>query len=312
VAVVLGASLERDVGATLDAYAAGFEATAALAHAGHPALYEGGWHPTAVCGTVGAAVAAGHLLGLAEDRVGDALGLALLRATGLRAGFGSDGKALQVGMAAAAGVQAARLAQCGARVPFDTVRGGEAGFERTFGFAWPAGREEAAVRDNWIKAYPCCLATHSSIEAALEVRRSGPLPAGATVTVHPIARAAAARDDVSDGLQAKFSISYLTAFALLQGAPGVRDFDRVDEEARALARHIEVRTDPTLGEMEVILEVPNLPPVAVEYALGSPARPMDDRRLCEKVRDLAGDRLDGVLDDRSAPAARVIAAAGLS
>lgn len=312
VALMLGASLEREVGGMLDAYAAGFEATAALAQAGHPALYEGGWHPTAVCGTVGAAVAAGRLIGLAEERVGDALGLALLRAAGLRAGFGSDGKALQVGMAAAAGVQAARLAQCGARVPFDTVRSGEAGFERTFGFEWPAGGEEAAVRDNWIKAYPCCLATHSSIEAALEVRRSGPLPAGATVTVHPIARAAAARDDVSDGLQAKFSIPYLTAFALLRGAPRVSDFDRVDGEARALARRIEVRTDPTLGEMEVSLEVPNLPPVAVEYALGSPARPMDERRLGEKVADLAGNRLDGVLDDPSAPAASVIAAAGLS
>ena len=112
VALLLGAELGRDVGAVLDAYAAGFETTAALARAGHPALYERGWHPTAVCGGVGAAVAAARLLGLdARTRRDAAVALALLRAGGLRAAFGSDGKALQVGLAAAAGLQAARIAR---------------------------------------------------------------------------------------------------------------------------------------------------------------------------------------------------------
>src|SRR5688572_8175801 len=45
-AVVLGAELGADIGAVLDAYAAGFEAMGALARACHPALYDGGWHPT--------------------------------------------------------------------------------------------------------------------------------------------------------------------------------------------------------------------------------------------------------------------------
>ena len=62
VALLLGAELERDIDAVLDAYAAGFEATAALARTGHPELYERGWHPTAVCGTAGAAVAAARLM----------------------------------------------------------------------------------------------------------------------------------------------------------------------------------------------------------------------------------------------------------
>src|SRR5882757_8612867 len=57
-ALVLGAELDASIGAVLEAYAAGFEAMGALARAGHPALYEGGWHPTTVCGPVGAAIAA--------------------------------------------------------------------------------------------------------------------------------------------------------------------------------------------------------------------------------------------------------------
>ena len=64
VALLLAAELGRDIGAVLDAHAAGFELTAALSRAGHPALYDRGWHPTAVCGTAGAAVAAARLMAL--------------------------------------------------------------------------------------------------------------------------------------------------------------------------------------------------------------------------------------------------------
>jgi 2-methylcitrate dehydratase PrpD len=105
-ALALAAELDRTVGEALDAYAAGFEAMAALAQAGYPALYDGGWHPTAVCGTVGAAVAAATLLGADPDA---AAALAALRAAGLRAAFGGDGKSLQVGLSASAGARAARV-----------------------------------------------------------------------------------------------------------------------------------------------------------------------------------------------------------
>jgi 2-methylcitrate dehydratase PrpD len=63
-ALVLAAHLALSGRAALDAYAEGFEAMAAVAAASHPALYEGGWHPTTVCGPIGAAVAASRLLGL--------------------------------------------------------------------------------------------------------------------------------------------------------------------------------------------------------------------------------------------------------
>ena len=311
VALLLGGELGRDMGAVLDAFAAGFETTATLARAGHPALYEGGWHPTAVCGTAGAAVAAGRLMGLAESSAEDALALALLRAGGLRAAFGSDGKALQVGMAAAAGLQAARLAQGGARVPREAVSSGPAGFAEAFGFPWPGNGAAPGVHENWIKAYPCCLATHSTIDAALELRDAGARPAGVSVTVHPIARAAAARDDVSDGLQAKFSLPYVAALTLVRGAPTVASFETVDEEVRALAREVTVRTDSALAEMEARVEAAGAPPAQVRHPRGSPGRPMDAQALRAKVRDLAGRRLDGVLDDDATPAAQVAAAAGL-
>src|SRR6185503_11239381 len=95
VALVLTGRRGGSVGEALAAYAAGFEAMGALARASHPALYERGWHPTAVCGGAGAAVTAAAVLGAPRE---DAVALALLRAAGLQAAFGSDGKSLQVGL----------------------------------------------------------------------------------------------------------------------------------------------------------------------------------------------------------------------
>jgi 2-methylcitrate dehydratase PrpD len=296
----------------LDAFEAGWEATAALARAGHPALYERGWHPTAVCGTVGAAIASARLLGLSAAGTRDAAALALLRAGGLRAAFGSAGKALQVGGAAAAGLHAARLAASGAGAPLDAVAQGAAGFEQAFGGRWAEPDGHPAIGENWIKAYPCCLGAHSPIEAALSLRASGRAARPLAVVVHPVARQAAALDDIADGLQAKFSISYLVAFALLHGPPGYRDFDAVDAEARALARDsITIAVDPALQEMEARIESGGETIARVETALGSPARPMDATQLQDKLRELAGRELDGVLDNSTVPARDVLAAAGL-
>jgi 2-methylcitrate dehydratase PrpD len=115
----------------------------------------------------------------------------------------------------------------------------------------------------------------------------------------------------ADGLQAKFSIPYLTAYSLLHGPPRLAAFDAVDEAARALAHRIELRTDDTLLESEAVLEAGGERAGHVGAALGSPARPMDEAALRAKLRELAGSRLDGALDDLGVPAAALAAAAGL-
>lgn len=301
-ALVLGADLGRSAGDVLDAYAEGFEAMGAIARASHPALYDRGWHPTAVCGGAGAAVAAAHLLGADRE---SAEAIALLRAAGLRAAFGSHGKSLQVGLAAATGVQAARLAAGGARVP---LAGAARGFEEATGGRYAAPAADRAVSENWIKAWPCCLQTHGAIEAASRVGDRPDL----TVTVHPVSlQAAAYGPHPEDGLQAKFSIPYLTAFTLLHGPPRVESFDEVDSNACALAERIEVRTDPGLLESECVLYAGGREVARVEAALGSPQRPMEGGALREKVTGLAGKSLAVALDDLDRPAAELLELAGL-
>src|SRR5205085_4775521 len=142
------------------------------------------------------------------------------------------------------------------------------------------------------------LQTHSAIETAELVREAHGVPAGAlAVAVHPVSRLTAFRNAVSTGLEAKFSITYLTAYTLLHGPPGVRSFDGVDPDASALAERIAVRADPALLESEAVLEAGGRELARVEAALGSPARPMDESALAEKVRSLAGNALAGVLED---------------
>jgi len=222
-----------------------------------------------------------------------------------------DGKALQVGMASAAGATAARLAAAGATAGAEVY----AGFGAAFGARWPADALEPgdrAIAGNWIKAYPCCLQTHGAIEAAARVRDEVGVPDGEIeVVVHPVSLQTAWRTTVANGLEAKFSIPYLTAFTLLHGAPRLDAFRAVDQAAEAFAaERIVVRTDLTMLESEAAIEAGGERLGRVEAALGSPARPMDEPALAAKVHELAGERLDGVLDPPERPATELLEALG--
>ena len=316
-ALVLAAELGATLGDALTAYTEAFETMAACAAASHPALYEGGWHPTAVCGPIGAAVAAAHLFELTAQQRDQAVRIALLGTGGTRGAFGSDGKAIQVGLAAAHGVRAAGLARGGARVDERAVRG-QLGFEGVFGArlsrADVGPASTPAIARNWIKLYPSCLGTHSPIEAALVVRAQGQdaEPEQLDVAVHPVARQAAHLDRVTDPLEGKFSIPYCVALALLRGQPRLRDFVAIDQRACALAERVTVSVDPSLPEFGAVVSRSGAELARVPSPLGSPMRPISPDQLAGKVSDLAGERLAGILDDLGAPAARALSAARLS
>jgi 2-methylcitrate dehydratase PrpD len=309
-ALVLAAELGAGLGDALAAYAEGFEAMAAVAAASHPALYDAGWHPTAVCAPVGAAVAASRLLGLTAAQCEDALAVAVLRAGGTRGAFGSDGKSIQVGLAAAAGAQAALLAKAGARVDRRAIDG-PVGFEAVVGATLAAPEQGArAIERNWIKLHPSCLGTHAPIDAAAGIGDADGEPI--QVAVHPVARQAAYLDEVDDGLSAKFSIPYCVAHTLLHGPPGVGAFTRVDPDTARRSRSVSVAVDEALPRFGAVLVVGGEERARVEAPRGAPEHPVGAAELTRKLRDLAGDRLDAVLDDRDAPAAKVLAAAGLA
>ena len=321
-AVCLAAALGLTLGDALRAYADGFEAMASLAEASHPALYEGGWHPTTVCGPVGAAVAASVLLGLSADAQRSAVALSLLRAGGARGAFGSDGKAIQVGLAAAAGVQAALAAQDGASVDFEAAVRGRFGFLAVTGASWPRdglsvsgapGPAGSAIARNWLKLHPSCLGTHAPIDCAIEASAAGlELRSDSIeIVVHPTARQAAHVDIVAGPLSAKFSIPYCVAYTLLHGAPSADDFYAVDDAALSASELVAVRIDPARPEWGATLVEDGREFVSVPCPRGAPERPISDEELADKVRSLAGERLLEAVASLDAPAGVALRAAGL-
>jgi aconitate decarboxylase len=228
------------------------------------------FHPPGVAGVMGAAVTAGALLGLHNDRLGRALGIAASRAGALLANIGSMTKATHCGHAAAAGLDAALLAAAGYTAS-DEIFEARRGYVETFfpdGFdadrLLAYGRPFRIVEPGLaIKNFPSQFATHWAISAALGVR-------GALDDVRAIERVVLTtpvmryvdRPRPAHGHEGKFSFQYTAAAALLDGAVGIDSFS--DErlfrsDMQSLLNRIELVQDASIpGEwlnMRVTIEI---------------------------------------------------------
>src|SRR5246127_3194181 len=97
----------------LNALVLGVETECRIGNAVYPEHYDRGWHITGTAGVFGAAAATGKLLGLTEQQMAWALGLAASQPVGLRESFGSMNKSFNPGRAAHNGITAAVLAAAG-------------------------------------------------------------------------------------------------------------------------------------------------------------------------------------------------------
>ena len=75
-----------------------------------------GWHATSTTAPVAAATVAATAMGLDVRRTAMAMALSVSSAGGVQRAFGSDAKAIQVGLAVDAGLRAAQLVADGATV----------------------------------------------------------------------------------------------------------------------------------------------------------------------------------------------------
>ena len=246
--------------------------------------YQAGWHATSTVGTVGAAAAAARLLGLPATAAQHALGMAASMAGGSRQNFGTMTKPLHVGLAAQHGILAATLAGRGLTADPDQLEG-PMGFLALFGDGTrgeAAGGEPAGVN---VKLYPCCYATHATVDAALELRKTLAGPDGITsidVALPPGGLAPLIHHRPNDGLQAKFSLEYAVAAALLDGTVILSSFDdaRVRRsDVQTLLRRVTVGETPT---------PPSGEPWADTFAAVVTLRLADGRTLATRVDQPAG------------------------
>src|SRR5207244_7763283 len=112
VPAILALSEQRTVSGKefLNAMVLGIEVECRIGNAVYPAHYDRGWHITGTTGVFGSAAASGKLLGLSEQQMVWALGLAATQPVGLREMFGSMGKSFQPGRADRNGRTACHLA----------------------------------------------------------------------------------------------------------------------------------------------------------------------------------------------------------
>lgn len=177
-------SLAESLGASgedvLLAYTTGFEVMAKLGRTTQPKhSLEGGWHATSSIGSFGTSAACAKLLALDPEETARALGIVYSMTSGNVSNFGTMSKPLHAGLAARNGVQSAQLSELGFTAlphPFD----GQRSFHEVYSRGLPADMAplselgsvyELATRGVVIKPYPCGVAVHPGIDAALDLRR---------------------------------------------------------------------------------------------------------------------------------------------
>jgi 2-methylcitrate dehydratase PrpD len=297
----------------LHALILGAEVECRIGNAVYPAHYDRGWHITGTAGVFGGAAACGKLLGLNEQQMVWALGLAAAQPVGLREMFGSMTKSFHPGRAAQNGLTAALLAS-------KNFTSADAGLEGKNGWAHVVSTEvkwaeitgqlgeRFELLVNTYKPFACGIVMHPTIDACLQLRAAHRLTADQIeridLSVHPLALELTGKRTPQTGLEGKFSIYYAAAIAIVAGSAGPKQFSDAlvrDPAVVQLRDRVVATVTPGIGEAQVratiTLKDGRRLEQYIEHVVGSVERPMSDADLDAKFLDLA----DGVLP---APQAR--------
>ena len=297
----------------LTAYVAGFEAECKLAMAAGLHQYTHGWHPTATLGVFGAAAASARLMQLDATRIATALAIAASLASGIKANLGTMTKPLHVGHCARNGLFAAMLAREGFTANVEVFEHPHGYFEVFNGAghydvsrvlaAWGAPYDLARP-GLAIKQYPCCGSTHPALDAMLElVRTHKPPPddvARVDAWIHRRRLEHTNRATPASALDAKFSLQYCLARALVDGAIRMQHFEGESYSDAAVAKllpriHVAPYTTDQFpvenhfaGAVRITLTDGRVLDASVDQALGRTVdRPLPEPLLRAKFEDCA-------------------------
>lgn len=297
--------------ALLDAYVVGFEVEARLGRAMNPSHYKRGWHCTSTLGVLGVATAVSRLLGLDTTRATHALAIAASAASGLKENFGTMVKPLHAGLAARDGVMAAGLAARDLGGSARAIDGPQGLLQAANGESFSLDEQLADLGDRWeildtgitVKLYPSCAGTHPALDAILDLRRAH----GFTdrdverldVGVDALAPTILIHDRPATDLEAKFSMPFCAAAAIVFGRVGLDTFEAAgltDARVTALMPRVAMRFDESLdaaapaltqSRVRIHLRDGRTLEASANGARGYPDRPATADELAEKFLSCA-------------------------
>ena len=233
-ALASGSSTQSNGKQIIEAITAGYELMVKLGIALNPAEhYKRGFHPTATCGTFGAAIAAAKIMGLSRDQITHALGIAGSQAAGSME-FLSDGaytKRFHGGWSAHSGLIAAALAKEGFSGPHSIIEG-KFGFLHGYSLSASPERvlhrwgEPYEVMRTSIKPHACCRYKQGAIDCIIKIMNDHELAAAdiAAISISIleagfalVAEPAGKKRNPASIVDAQFSMPFGAAIAVLYG-----------------------------------------------------------------------------------------------
>ena len=284
-----------------------------------------GWDQ-GIFSVVGAACAAGRIMGLDEEHMGNAIALGIvpnipLRVT--RTGELSMWKGCAAAAATRAGIFAAQLAELGMAGPFEPFEGSRGVWESAIGhpvdipsLARGSNGEPFRITQTIFKFYPSQIHTQAPIGLAVELSSKVNPADIESIRVHSYAGAVSSASsepekwDPKTRETADHSIPFLVAVGLQDGAvtPATFTNQRIsDPSVRTLLAKMTIAEDTGFtarypGEYNCLIEVTTKSgqtfTASTSYPKGHGKNPLDDSEVGEKFRNLATPTLtDQQCDD---------------
>lgn len=269
-------------------------------------------------GVIGAAVAAAKGLKLNKEQIANAIGIAVGRAGGYIANFGTDAHYLESSMVCRDGYYAALMAQKGLTgtvdiegwlkdlhgqkdLPIEKITDG-------------LGKEKWHVHNIWVKKYPCCFLTHRQIDMMIDMKEKyGLTPENVKhveIDAGPI-DATCDRPKPKHVEDSRFSFQHIVASILTDGDIGYDSFtdqkvislelSKVREKVTVtrqdswpvefnsgVARIVVTMTDGTVYEEKL------------EQPLGGSKRPLTEEQFISLYIKYTGNFFKGELADKTA------------
>jgi 2-methylcitrate dehydratase PrpD len=296
------------------AYVAGFETETRIARSVNFHHYRKGWHPTTTLGIFGTAAACSRLLNLPQEIVATALSLSVSMAAGVKANFGTMTKSLHVGHCSRDGLFATLLAKQGFTAHAEAFEHKQ-GFFNVFNGAGTFDSEK--ILDHWadpldivepgvaIKQYPCCGSAHPALDAVIEIVRTHRIEpddvSQIDAWIHARRLEHTNRPDPQSALEAKFSLQYCVARALMHSRVVLEHFEGNsfrDLDVRRIMQRVRVQpytetqfdADNHFGsEVKITMVNGQTYSAKVQNALGrTSSNPLPKERLRKKFKDCAG------------------------